>query len=97
MTNLADRVRIAWALVDGVWGVPSLPRYECDVGGVPMSQRVFDGVRVERRDRAERWRMFFNAHTWHSAMEVEERYYSMAPKSCALSCMSAMSAPSEAR
>ena len=42
MTNLADRVRIAWALVDGVWGVPSPPRYECDVGGVPVSQRVFE-------------------------------------------------------
>ena len=42
MANPTDRVRIAWALVDGVRGVPPPPQYESDVGGVPVSQLVFE-------------------------------------------------------
>ena len=28
------------------------------------------------------WWTFFEAHTWHSAIKVEDRYFSMAPNSC---------------
>ena len=30
------------------------------------------------------WQSFFDTYAWYSAMEVEERYYSMAPDSCVL-------------
>ena len=31
MVNPADRVRIVWALVDGMGGMPPPPRNECDI------------------------------------------------------------------
>ena len=37
-----SKPRIARSLEDGVAGVPPPPRYECDVGGVPVSHLVFE-------------------------------------------------------
>ena len=42
------QTRIAWSLEDGVAGVPPPPRYKCDVGGVPVSQLVFESSDATR-------------------------------------------------
>ena len=48
MANPTDLVRIAWALMDGVRGVSPPSRYESDVGGVPVSQLVFESSGATR-------------------------------------------------
>lgn len=49
MSNPCDRVKIAWALVDGVGGVAPPEGYEqpCDTGGISVSQLVFESSDAE--------------------------------------------------
>mmetsp|Transcript_15992 Transcript_15992/g.34806 ORF Transcript_15992/g.34806 Transcript_15992/m.34806 type:complete len:1185 (-) Transcript_15992:250-3804(-) len=49
MSNPADRVRIAWALVDGVGGVAAPADYEpvSEVGDIPSSHLVFESTDVD--------------------------------------------------
>ena len=44
----------------------------------------FEGGGGENSSTVVGWQSFFDNYVWYSTMEVEERYYSMAPDSCVL-------------
>ncbi|KAL3770642.1 hypothetical protein ACHAWU_004341 [Discostella pseudostelligera] len=56
--------------------------YVAESGDGAMS---IDGGGGENSSTVVGWQSFFDSYVWYSTMEVEERYYSMAPDSCVLS------------